>query len=45
MFPRLDPFAPCVDAVILKVRELGRRGGLMDALDPRGHRRQPAGGQ
>jgi hypothetical protein len=35
MFPNLPPFAGCTPAVIARVRELGRKGGLMDALDPR----------
>jgi len=35
MFPNLAPFAGCTPAAIARVRELGRKGGLMDALDPR----------
>jgi hypothetical protein len=35
MFPNLPPFAGCTPAAIARVRELGRKGGLMDALDPR----------
>ncbi|MEU8821191.1 heme peroxidase family protein [Actinoplanes sp. NPDC048796] len=35
MFPELEPFAPCTDAVIHNVRLLGARDGLMDAKDPR----------
>jgi Animal haem peroxidase len=35
MFPALNPFAKCAEPYISQVRELGRKGGLMDALDPR----------
>jgi hypothetical protein len=35
MFPKLPPFAACEDTVIAKIRELGKKAGLMDALDPR----------
>ena len=36
LFSSLPPFASCGDAqVIARVRELGKKGGLMDALDPR----------
>lgn len=35
MFPALPPFAACDAADTMRVRELGKKGGLMDALDPR----------
>lgn len=35
MFSGLDPFAECTEPVIARVRELGMKNGLMDALDPR----------
>lgn len=35
MFPSLDPFADDTDDVIARLRELGKKGGLMDAFDPR----------
>jgi hypothetical protein len=36
LFPDLPPFASCNDAdAVHRVRQLGMKGGLMDALDPR----------
>ncbi|SFN82870.1 Animal haem peroxidase [Geodermatophilus obscurus] len=35
LFPHLPPFAACEPTVIARIRELGKRTGLMDALDPR----------
>lgn len=35
MFPALAPFAACAEPYISRVVELGMKGGLMDALDPR----------
>jgi hypothetical protein len=35
MFPSLPPFADCTKPVIKRIRELGKKSGLMDALDPR----------
>jgi hypothetical protein len=34
MFPALAPFAACAEPDISRVRKLGRKDGLMDALDP-----------
>ena len=45
MFPNLPPFAGCTPAAIARVRELGRKGGLMDALDPRVTISNPTGRQ
>jgi hypothetical protein len=35
MFPGLAPFADCTPPVIVRIRKLGMKTGLMDALDPR----------
>ena len=35
MFPDLPPFAACKKPVIARIRELGKKNGLMDAHDPR----------
>jgi len=45
MFTNLPPFAGCNAAAIARVRELGRKGGLMDTLDPRVTITNPLGGQ
>jgi hypothetical protein len=34
MFPNLPAFASCTPPVTARVRELGKKNGLMDALDP-----------
>jgi hypothetical protein len=35
MFPNLPPFAPSTEPFISRVADLGVKGGLMDAHDPR----------